>query len=45
MHLNWKKLYDRRELYAMNSVPQGVLLLTARVDVQKVDLHGVSRMV
>lgn len=30
----WKKLYDRREDYPLGSVPQGVLFLTAGVDVQ-----------
>ncbi|CAM6053539.1 unnamed protein product [Sphagnum tenellum] len=30
----WKKLYDRREDYAIGSIPKGVLFLTAGVDVQ-----------
>lgn len=32
---DWKRLYDRRELYAMNSVPARGLVLTAGADVQK----------
>jgi len=31
----WKRLYDRRELYALGTVPRGGLLLTAGADVQK----------
>jgi len=31
----WRKLYDRREPYPIGSVPEGGLLLTAGVDVQK----------
>lgn len=36
---DWKKLYDRRELYQMNTIPDGVLLLTAGVDVQRDGLY------
>jgi terminase, large subunit len=31
----WRRLYDRRETYAISSVPQQVVRLTAGVDVQK----------
>lgn len=31
----WERLYQRRESYAIGSCPQGVLFLTAGVDVQK----------
>lgn len=31
----WKPLYDRRETYAIGTVPRGGLFLTAGVDVQK----------
>lgn len=31
----WKRLYDRRELYPLNHIPMGGLFLTAGVDVQK----------
>lgn len=31
----WKKLYMRRDNYPLNSIPKGVLFLTAGVDVQK----------
>lgn len=31
----WQRLYDRRESYAMGTVPAGALFLTAGVDVQK----------
>jgi phage terminase large subunit GpA-like protein len=31
----WRRLYDRREAYAIGTVPRGGLLLTAGVDVQK----------
>ncbi len=31
----WKRLYDRRELYKQNELPNGVCFLTAGVDVQK----------
>ena len=32
---DWQKLYDRREAYAIGTVPRGALLLTAGADVQK----------
>lgn len=32
---DWERLYDRRENYAMRSVPEGPIVLTAGVDVQK----------
>lgn len=32
---DWKNLYRRRESYPMNTLPQGVLFVTAGVDVQK----------
>ena len=31
----WQRLYDRREDYSVGTVPQGGLLLTAGVDIQK----------
>ena len=31
----WKKIYDRREDYGFNSIPEGVCFLTAGADVQK----------
>lgn len=31
----WKRLYDRREKYAIGSIPDPVIFLTAGVDVQK----------
>jgi phage terminase large subunit GpA-like protein len=31
----WKRLYDRRESYPLGTCPEGVLFLTAGVDVQK----------
>lgn len=31
---DWKPLYDRRETYAVGTVPKGVLFLTAAADVQ-----------
>lgn len=31
----WKRLYERRELYATNTLPKGVVFLTAGVDVGK----------
>jgi phage terminase large subunit GpA-like protein len=31
----WKRLYDRRETYAINSVPEGVRVLMCGVDIQK----------
>ncbi len=30
----WKRLYDRRENYSIGSIPDGVLFLTAGVDIQ-----------
>ena len=32
---DWERLYDRRESYAIGSVPDGVLVVTAGADVQK----------
>ena len=32
---DWQRLYERREAYAMSSVPEQVVFLTAGVDVQK----------
>ena len=31
----WERIYERREDYTMGSIPEGVLLLTAGVDVQQ----------
>jgi phage terminase large subunit GpA-like protein len=31
----WKRLYDRREKYARNTIPRGAVFLTAGADVQK----------
>ncbi len=31
----WRRLYDRRELYNTNELPEGVIFLTAAIDVQK----------
>jgi phage terminase large subunit GpA-like protein len=36
---DWKKLYDRRESYKTNTIPDGVLFLSAGVDVQQDGLH------
>jgi phage terminase large subunit GpA-like protein len=33
--LDWEKLYGRREMYSIGTVPMGGLFLTAAVDVQK----------
>lgn len=35
---DWEKLFTRRELYPINSIPTGVLLITMGVDVQKESL-------
>ena len=32
---DWERLYQRRETYAIGSVPAGVIVLTAGIDVQK----------
>lgn len=32
---DWKRLYERRDKYPFNSVPEGVLFITAGVDIQK----------
>lgn len=32
---DWKRLYERRDTYEINSLPEGVCFLTAGVDVQK----------
>lgn len=31
----WERIFDRRETYEINTVPEGVVFLTAAVDVQK----------
>lgn len=35
----WKRLYQRREGYGIGTIPQGVVMLTAGVDVQRDRLH------
>jgi phage terminase large subunit GpA-like protein len=31
---DWKRLYERRESYSINSIPEGIVFLTAGVDIQ-----------
>ena len=44
---DWKKIYDRRELYQRNTMPEDVLMLVAGADVQadriEVEIVGVTR--
>jgi len=44
---NWKRLYERRDLYSLNTVPDEVCLITAGADIQadriEVEIVGWSR--
>ena len=32
---DWKRLYEKREMYTINTIPSGVIFLTCGVDIQK----------